>query len=88
MRIVDTDWSKLDDSVKTILERVDINKKSSDIPIGSLVDIPYYRGEMTEEMADEIIHYQYSSENKGYYAASLEKGILKIAFLKQAINDI
>lgn len=84
MRKVENDWQYLSDPVKTILERVDINRKSCEIPISSIVDIPYFKGEMTEEMAQEIVRYQYSSDNKGYFSAEINDEILKIKFIKQA----
>lgn len=83
-KIIDSDWSKLSDSTSTILERLDINRKSYNIQIGEEIDIPYFKGIFTEEIAKEIVEYQHSKENKGYYAATIEDGILKFKFLKRA----
>jgi len=82
--VLETDWSKLSDGVKTILERIDINRKSADIEIGSTINIPYFNGVFTESMAEEIIAYQHSPENKGYYSACKAGNILKVNFLKRA----
>jgi hypothetical protein len=87
MKKVENDWQYLSDPVKTILERVDINCKSYEIPIRSIVDIPYFKGEMTLEMAQEIVQYQKSKDNEGFFAANVENDILYIKFLKQAIPN-
>ncbi|MGG1650482.1 hypothetical protein ABHN03_16840 [Paenibacillus sp. NRS-1775] len=84
MKKVENDWQYLSDDVKTILERIDINRKSATIPIGSIVDIPYFKGELTNEMAKEIVQYQHSKDNKGYFSAVIENENLKVEFIKQA----
>ncbi|MEK4006410.1 hypothetical protein [Paenibacillus sp. FSL H3-0333] len=85
MKKVDNDWQYLSDPVKTILERVDINCKSYEIPIGSIVDIPCFKGEMTLEMTQEIVQFQVSKDNEGFFGAKVENDVLYIQFLKQAI---
>jgi hypothetical protein len=80
----ESDWSKLSNPVKTILERIDINRESAEVKIGDIIDIPFFKGVLTEEMADEIISYQYSDENEGHYSASKTEGVLTIKFLKRA----
>lgn len=77
-------WADLSDSVGTILERIDINGKSADIEIGSEVNIPFFKGIFTSEMAQEILDYQHSSDNEGYFSALREDNTLKIKFLKRA----
>ncbi|MCR8641479.1 hypothetical protein NV379_02305 [Paenibacillus sp. N1-5-1-14] len=83
-KVIDTEWGKLSDPVKTILERIDINRSSADIRIGEVVDIPYFKGIFTEEMSDEILKYQHSSENEGFYSAQQVGEIVHINFLKAA----
>ncbi|OMC63272.1 hypothetical protein BK125_31055 [Paenibacillus odorifer] len=85
MKKLENDWQYLSDPVKTILERVDINCKSCEIPIGSLVDIPYFKGVMTLEMALEILNFQDSIDNEGFFATSVENKVLSIEFIKWAI---
>jgi hypothetical protein len=75
-------WADLNEDVKTILERVDICQCGAAIKIGSEVDIPYFKGIFTETMAKEILDYQHSEENKGFFSASLDSEVLKIKFLK------
>lgn len=77
-------WVDLSDPVGTMLERVDINRRSCDIRIGEEVNIPYFKGIFTKEMAEEIMAYQYSSENEGYYLATMCDDVLEIEFLKRA----
>jgi len=84
MREIDNDWQHLSDPVKTILERIDLNRRSAVIQIGSIVDIPYFKGEMTADIANEIINYQHSKDNQGYFSATIKNDILKINLLKQA----
>jgi hypothetical protein len=81
----DIKWADLSDPVGTILERVDINGRSVDIEIGSEVNIPYFKGVFTAEMAQEIMDYQHSKDNaEGHFSATLEDNVLKIKFLKRA----
>jgi len=60
----------LSDPIKTFLECVEINCKSCEIPIGSIVEIPYFKGEMTLEMAQEIVNYQNSKDDEGFFAVA------------------
>ena len=80
----ETDWSKLSDPVSTILERSDINHRDWNIEINKELEIPYFKGIFTEEMALEIVNYQYSKENKGYFSAKILDGVLMFKFLKRA----
>ncbi|MGG1664467.1 hypothetical protein [Brevibacillus sp. NRS-1366] len=82
-QIKETEWGKLSDPVKTILERVDINRKDADLIIGEEINIPYFKGIVTEEIAEELVKYQHSNENEGYFSAMIEGKILKIKFLRQ-----
>lgn len=84
MKKIENDWQYLSDPVKTILERVDINCKSYEVTIGSLIDIPYFKGELTLEMAQEIVQYQSSKDNEGFFAAEIKDNVLYIKFIKQA----
>lgn len=77
-------WRDLSHPVGTILERIDINCSGSNIEIGSEVNIPYFKGVFTEDMAQEILNYQRSSENDGNFSAALDNKALKIKFLKRA----
>ncbi|WP_064199029.1 hypothetical protein [Brevibacillus brevis] len=82
--VKETDWSKLSDPVKTILERIDINGRDVDLVIGEAIDIPYFKGIVTEEMAMEIFSYQHSDESKEHYSATREGDVLKVKFLRRA----
>lgn len=84
MKKVENDWQYLSDPVKTILERIDINRRSASLPVGGIVDIPYFKGELTSEMANEIVDYQHSKDNEGFFSAEIVEGTLNIKFLKQA----
>ncbi|MFF2532465.1 hypothetical protein ACFVS2_26720 [Brevibacillus sp. NPDC058079] len=83
-KVYESDWAKLSLPTKTILERVDMTRTDEEIKIGEMVDIPFFKGVLTDEIADEIVNYQYSGEQKGYYTASKVDGVVKIKFLQQA----
>jgi hypothetical protein len=77
-------WADVSDPVSTILERVDISGKGMRLEIGSMIDLQYFKGIFTKELAEEILHYQHSTDNAGYFSASLEGNVLTITFLKRA----
>lgn len=83
---MENEWEYLSEPTKTILERIDINRKSAEVPIGHTISIPHFNGVLTEEIAKEFVEYQHSKENEGYFSASLEDDLLKINFIKQALN--
>lgn len=84
MKKIVSDWSKLSDATGTILERVDINGRDMKLIIGEVLDIPYFKGIITEEIAKEILCYQNSKDNEGYFSAVREDNKLTIRFLKRA----
>lgn len=86
MTVKISDWSTLSDPVKTILERVDINRKGCTLQAGQEIDIPYFKGMITEQMLLEIKRYEQSPENEGYYRTVSNGDLLRIVFLKGAFD--
>lgn len=81
------EWADLSSEVKTILERVDINRADLVLTIGEEVNIPYFKGVITEKMVHEISSYEQSEENKeALYKTSSEGDKLIIHFLKGAFE--
>jgi len=81
------EWADLSPDVKTILERVDINREDLVLTIGEVLSIPYFSGAITEKMVNEISTYEQSEENKeALYKTSREEGKLIIHFLKGAFE--
>jgi hypothetical protein len=83
-KIKDILWAELSDPVGTILERVDINRRDMKLEINGEVNIPHFQGIFTDGMAKEIMDYQYSKDNEGYFSAAIEDNVLAIKFLKRA----
>lgn len=79
----ETDWSKLSVATKSILERVDVNRKGMKLVIGEELVIPYYRGVITNEIVEEIKRFEKLEENEGYFRTEQEENVLIIHFLKQ-----
>jgi len=81
------DWQYLSHAAATILERIDINHCNLNIPIGETLEIPYFKGVITEELAEEIIRYQHSMDHKGDppFSAEIKDGNLVILFLKSGL---
>nr|WP_010503485.1 hypothetical protein [Paenibacillus elgii] len=79
-------WADLSDSVKTIIEHIDINCCDEDFQVGTKLNIPYFKGRFTQEMADAILEYQFSTENlnENCYSAELQDGVLMIKFVKSS----
>ncbi|WP_261301624.1 hypothetical protein [Paenibacillus andongensis] len=80
-------WADLSDPVKTIIEHIDINRCDEDFQIGTKLSIPYFKGRFTQEMADAILEYQFSTENvnEGSYSAELLNNVLSMKFLKREL---
>ncbi|PLS18993.1 hypothetical protein CVD28_00910 [Bacillus sp. M6-12] len=86
MTVKVSEWSTLSQPVKTILERVDINRKGFTLEAGQEFEIPYFKGMITTEMLSEIKQYETSSENEGYYKTKSDGDSLRIIFLKGAFD--
>lgn len=86
-KIIESDWSKLSEPVRTILERLDLNREDETLEINEEIDIPYFKGIFTEDMANQIFAYQYSKENDGYYSIKREGNILYYKFIKGAFDN-
>jgi hypothetical protein len=79
---VETFWSGLSQPVKTILERVDINRKGLKLEKEKMLEIPYFKGIITKEIIDEIKLYEKTEENEGYFRTQEIGDVLLIEFLK------
>jgi hypothetical protein len=87
MKIIITDWSKLSGNTQTILERFDINRHDDTIEIGEYIDIPYFQGYFTEDMAKEILEYQKSEESQDVYSARREGNTIFMTFHNRVYDD-
>lgn len=81
---MESTWAKLSLSVKTIMERVDINKRDLTLEIGQELDIPYFKGMITQEMVDEIKLLEKEENDEGYFRTEQEGNLFIIRFLKSA----
>lgn len=80
-------WANLSQGVKTILERVDINRKDLILVVGQELNIEYFHGIVTEGMVNEIMSYEKSKDNEEEYFSTTRKGdTLVIHFLKGAFD--
>lgn len=86
MTVKINNWATLSDPVKTILERVDINRRGFTLQEGHEFDIPYFKGNITKQMLDEIKEYEQSAENEGFYKTISNGDSLRIVFLKGAFD--
>lgn len=80
------EWKNLSHAVQTILERVDINRSDVQLVIGQEIDIPYFKGIITEEIVKEIEEFQHSEDNEGFFSANVRGNILEIKFIKGAFD--
>lgn len=81
---MDSTWSKLSQPVKTIMERVDINKRDLTLKIGQELEIPYFKGIITQQIVDEIKWLEKEEKNEGYFRTEQERNTFTIKFLKSA----
>lgn len=63
------EWKELSQANKTILERVDINRRDLHLQIGEELEIPYFKGIITQELVDELKVFQQSEleTNEQYF---------------------
>lgn len=81
---MDSTWAKLSQPVKTIMERVDINKRDLTLEIGQELEIPYFKGTITQQIVDEIKWLEKKEEGEEYFRTEQEGKIFTIKFLKTA----
>jgi hypothetical protein len=77
-----TKWSELSEEAKTILERVDVEGRSLDFIIGEELNIPYFKGNVTQGIVDEIVNYE---KGEGYIYSKTEQNGNKVTvkFIKR-----
>lgn len=63
------EWNDLSQASKTILERVDVNRRDLSFQIGEELEIPYFKGVITQELVDELKAFQQSElkTNEQYF---------------------
>lgn len=83
---LDNTWANLSNGAKTILERVDINRRNLELVIGEKVGIPYFNEELTKEIVSDIQMYEKSPENDGFFKTELKGNTFNILFLKGAFD--
>lgn len=79
---METFWSELSQPVKTILERVDINKVGLKLEKDKTLEIPHFKGIITDEIINEIKIFEKTEENEGYFRTQEIGDILLVEFLK------
>lgn len=88
-------WRDLRDEVKSILELLDLSRKSRQIAVGETLNLcrcaedkygsrslEWYEYVITSEDLADIDKYQHSTENEGYYTAILKDNVLDFTFIK------
>lgn len=86
MTTVDNHWAKLSNGAKTILERVDINRRDLKLEEGENVNIPFFQEILTKEIISDIQTYELSPENNGFFKTELKGKTFNIIFLKGAFD--
>lgn len=83
---LDNTWTGLSSGAKTILERVDINRRNLELVVGENVQIPYFQEQLTKDIVSEIQIFEKSPENEGFFKTELKGNTFNILFLKGAFD--
>ncbi|MFC8152117.1 hypothetical protein ACFUP3_20875 [Bacillus paralicheniformis] len=78
-------WNELSDTAKTILERVDVNRRDLLLIKGEQLKIKFAEGVIDQNIIDEIEAFERSEDNEGYFETEQNAESLLIKFLKPAL---
>lgn len=65
---------------------MDINRTEMTLELGQILDIPHFKGKITQQIFDEIKLFEKTEENEGFFRTQQLGNVLCIEYLKSPFS--